>query len=283
MLRPAAPSGTRSCWRPSASTPPTRPSGKGLDVISGFIDELEALSADVAGAASMTGERRRRTSWAARLGGRCAPRRVGRRARRALAGKRAVLGMKLDRGKHASELKAALGGLKGPLMKVAQLLVHHPDALPRNTPRNCASCSPTRRRWAGRSCAGACAASSAPAGRSVRALRARGRGRRLARPGARAPSATTAAARLQAAVSRHGLAVEADLRQLKIIFASTERYDRAIDRRTSTPRSRRPAARGARLRPRGAHMRLYAHMLKGEPGVHVPEPSAELSTGGCSP
>jgi oligoendopeptidase F len=25
--RPAAPSGTRSCWRPSASTPPTRPSG----------------------------------------------------------------------------------------------------------------------------------------------------------------------------------------------------------------------------------------------------------------
>ena len=32
------------------------------------------------------------------------------------------LGLGLDRGKHSSELKAALGGLKGPLMKAAQIL-----------------------------------------------------------------------------------------------------------------------------------------------------------------
>ncbi|MEX2296892.1 MAG: AarF/ABC1/UbiB kinase family protein, partial [Dongiaceae bacterium] len=32
------------------------------------------------------------------------------------------LGTTLDRGKHAADLTAALGGLKGPLMKVAQIM-----------------------------------------------------------------------------------------------------------------------------------------------------------------
>src|SRR3954469_21403057 len=46
-----------------------------------------------------------------------------------LAGER-YLGWTLDREKHAAELKTALGGLKGPLMKAAQLLSTIPDALP---------------------------------------------------------------------------------------------------------------------------------------------------------
>src|ERR1044072_9626609 len=45
-----------------------------------------------------------------------------------LAGQR-YLGWSLDRDKHAIELKAALGGLKGPLMKAAQLIATIPDAL----------------------------------------------------------------------------------------------------------------------------------------------------------
>ena len=36
----------------------------------------------------------------------------------------------LDRGRNAMELAAALGGLKGPIMKVAQLMATMPDALP---------------------------------------------------------------------------------------------------------------------------------------------------------
>ena len=40
------------------------------------------------------------------------------------------LGISLDRRRHAKELRRALGGLKGPLMKVAQLLSTIPDALP---------------------------------------------------------------------------------------------------------------------------------------------------------
>jgi predicted unusual protein kinase regulating ubiquinone biosynthesis (AarF/ABC1/UbiB family) len=46
-----------------------------------------------------------------------------------MAGAR-FLGMDLDRAKNALDLAAALGGLKGPIMKVAQLLATIPDALP---------------------------------------------------------------------------------------------------------------------------------------------------------
>ena len=41
-----------------------------------------------------------------------------------------VFGLRLDRARNAAELTAALGGLKGPIMKVAQLLATIPDALP---------------------------------------------------------------------------------------------------------------------------------------------------------
>ena len=47
-----------------------------------------------------------------------------------LAGER-YLGIKINREQHASDMRAALGGLKGPLMKVAQILATIPDALPK--------------------------------------------------------------------------------------------------------------------------------------------------------
>jgi predicted unusual protein kinase regulating ubiquinone biosynthesis (AarF/ABC1/UbiB family) len=46
-----------------------------------------------------------------------------------LAGER-YRGLTIDRERHAADLKAALGGIKGPLMKVAQLLATIPEALP---------------------------------------------------------------------------------------------------------------------------------------------------------
>src|SRR5215469_18936845 len=46
-----------------------------------------------------------------------------------IAGER-YLGIGIDRERHAADLKAALGGIRGPLMKVAQLLATIPDALP---------------------------------------------------------------------------------------------------------------------------------------------------------
>src|SRR5258705_3795864 len=41
-----------------------------------------------------------------------------------------LLGLALNRNKNAAELTAALGGLKGPIMKVAQLMATIPDLLP---------------------------------------------------------------------------------------------------------------------------------------------------------
>src|SRR5262249_6123894 len=46
-----------------------------------------------------------------------------------VAGER-VFGIRTDRAAHAEDLKTVLGGLKGPLMKVAQFLSTVPDALP---------------------------------------------------------------------------------------------------------------------------------------------------------
>src|SRR6478735_3964865 len=46
-----------------------------------------------------------------------------------IAGAR-LFGIDLDRAKNAAQLAAALGGLKGPIMKVAQLLSTIPEALP---------------------------------------------------------------------------------------------------------------------------------------------------------
>ena len=47
-----------------------------------------------------------------------------------LAGEK-YLGIKVNREHHAKQLKEALGGIKGPLMKVAQILSTIPDAVPK--------------------------------------------------------------------------------------------------------------------------------------------------------
>ena len=54
-----------------------------------------------------------------------------------MAGER-YLGMKADKAKGAEDLRMALGGLKGPLMKVAQILSTIPDALPKEYARELA-------------------------------------------------------------------------------------------------------------------------------------------------
>ena len=53
-----------------------------------------------------------------------------------LAGQR-LFGLEGDRSRNAAELAAALGGLKGPIMKVAQLLSTIPEALPKERARAC--------------------------------------------------------------------------------------------------------------------------------------------------
>jgi predicted unusual protein kinase regulating ubiquinone biosynthesis (AarF/ABC1/UbiB family) len=73
-------------------------------------------------------------------------------------------------------------------------------------------------------------------------------------------------------------AVEADLRQLKLIFEVYRRYDRAIDPGAIHEEISARLREELDYRREAAHMRLYARMLADEAGVHVPEPVAALST-----
>ena len=190
-----------------------------------------------------------------------------------------VLGMKLDRGRHAADLRAALGGLKGPLMKVAQLMATIPDALPEEYVQELIqlqSNAPSmgwvfvKRRmqselgadWQGR---------FATFEREAAAAASLGQVHR-----ATLDDGTRVACKLQ--YPDMDSAVEADLRQLKLVFEIYRRYDRAID----------PGAIheeiAARLREEldygreASHMRLYGLMLAAETGVHVPRPVDALST-----
>ncbi len=195
-----------------------------------------------------------------------------------LAGER-YLGITVDRDRHAADLKAALGGIKGPLMKVAQLLATIPEALPEEYVRELIqlqSNAPAmgwpfvRRRMMGElgpdwqrrfKSFEREAARAASLGQVHRAVALDGR--RLA-------------CKLQ--YPDMGSAVEADLRQLRLAMGLYERYDRAV----STAEIHAEIA--ARLREEldytreAAHMRLYGHILKDEARVAVPRPYAELST-----
>ncbi len=189
------------------------------------------------------------------------------------------LGLDLDKGKHAGDLKAALGGLKGPLMKVAQIMATIPDALPpeyveelQQLQTNAPSMGwPfVRRRMASelgadwRSKFQEFEREAAHAASLGQVHRATGPdGRRLA-------------CKLQ--YPDMASAVEADLKQLRLAFSIFERYDKAI----STKQIH--AELSARLREEldyvreAAHMTLYGNMLSGETGVDVPEAVPALST-----
>ena len=195
-----------------------------------------------------------------------------------LAGAR-YLGMPIDRARHAADLKAALGGIKGPLMKVAQLLATIPDALPKEYAGELAALQ-----------------ANAPAmgWPFVRRRMQAELGpdwpkkfRSFEHQAARAASlgqvhrATSLAGEALACKLQYpdmASAVEADLNQLKLVMALYERYDRAI----TTDEIHAEIAERLReeldYRREAAHMRLYRLMLAGETEIAVPEPVPDLST-----
>ena len=195
-----------------------------------------------------------------------------------LAGAR-YLGVAIDRREHARELRAALGGLKGPLMKVAQLLAAIPEALPREYAAELSQLQANapamgwlfvRRRMAGELGAGW---ERRFAGFEREAARAASLGQ-VHR--ARSRGGVALACKLQ--YPDMAAAVEADLAQLKLVFAAWRRIDGAID----------PGAIHAELAERlreeldygreARHAALYAAMLRDEPGVRVPTVHSDLST-----
>src|SRR5215813_14646096 len=178
-----------------------------------------------------------------------------------LAGER-YLGLNLDRGRHAAELRAALGGIKGPLMKVAQLLATIPDGLPKEYVEELAQLQANapamgwpfvRRRMAGELGIG-WEAKFGTFERSAARAASLGQVHR-----ATAVDGTALACKLQ--YPDMASAVEADLRQLRIIFSIYERYDRAIHTREIhgeiADRLREELDYGLEAR----HMGLYRRML----------------------
>lgn len=190
-----------------------------------------------------------------------------------------VLGAPLDRVQHAGQIRQALGNLKGPVMKLAQLLSTIPDALPPEYAQELAQLQANapsmgwpfvRRRmrtelgedWRSRFAAfEEQAAAAASLGQVHRATSHDGR--RLA-------------VKLQ--YPDMGSAVEADLRQLDVVLGLYRAYDRSIDvseiRHELADRLREELDYGLEA----GRMRLYRLMLAQEPAVHVPEPLPELST-----
>ena len=191
-----------------------------------------------------------------------------------------LFGIPLDRGEHAAELQKALGGLKGPLMKVAQILATVPDVLPEEYVVELAKLQTNAPSmgWAfvNRRMAGELgpdwqskfksfehqAAAAASLGQVHRAVDLKGR-------------------RLACKIQYPDMpsVVEADLRQLKLAFSIYRRYDPTIDPReihkelTDRLREELDYHREAR------NLGLYARILKDEKGVHVPRLTKELCTG----
>lgn len=194
-----------------------------------------------------------------------------------LAGER-YLGVQIDRAEHAADLKAALGGLKGPLMKVAQILSTIPNALPAEYAEELAqlqSNAPSmgwnfvRRRMATELGAD-WETQFAEFGREAAAAASLGQVHKAADH-----DGNDLACKLQYPDMRS--VVDADLRQLKLVFAVYRRYDKAIDpgevhqELSDRLHEELDYAREAK------HMNLYGHMLEDEPNVHVPAVVDELS------
>ncbi len=188
-------------------------------------------------------------------------------------------GLKLDRSQHAADLRVALGGLKGPLMKVAQMLATIPDAVPKEYAAELAQLQAdapamgwpfVKRRMAAelgpnwetkfRSFTHE-AAAAASLGQVHKATTLQGE---------------AVACKLQ--YPDMASAVEADLKQLKIILSLFERVDPAFKttqvHAEIADRLREELDYGREARA----MQLFAAMLKDEPEVRVPTLHPDLST-----
>lgn len=189
------------------------------------------------------------------------------------------LGLKIDQTQHAEQLTAALGNLKGPLMKVGQILATIPEALPAEYAQafqSLQSEAPSmgwpfvKRRmrtelgtdWQNKFDNFEHEASAAASLGQVHK--------------ATLHDGQEVACKLQYPDMRS--AIDADLKQLKMIFSIYERYDKAIS--TKHVHSELAARLYEELdyELESQHMKLYNYMLRDEPNVHVPRVIESHST-----
>jgi len=196
-----------------------------------------------------------------------------------MAGQR-LIGAQDTRGGNALALASALGGLKGPIMKVAQLLATIPDAVP---PEYASELMKLQSQAPPMGWAFVKRRMSAELGpdwqtkfksfeHQPAAAASLGQVHR-----AEALDGTALACKLQYPDMQS--AVEADLKQLGLLFALRKRFDPAIDTDeiaveiAARLREELDYAREAR------HVALYQHMLRDEALIRVPRVWPELSSG----
>jgi predicted unusual protein kinase regulating ubiquinone biosynthesis (AarF/ABC1/UbiB family) len=196
-----------------------------------------------------------------------------------IAGQRLV-GAQGGREGNAIALASALGGLKGPIMKVAQLLATIPDAVP---PEYASELMKLQSQAPPMGWAFVKRRMSAELGPDWQ---------KKFGSFEHHPAAAASLGQVHRAVSLDGAplacklqypdmqsAVEADLNQLQLLLSLRKRFDPAIDT------SEIGVEIAARLREEldyareAKHVALYQAMLKDEPSVHVPNVWPELSTG----
>lgn len=189
------------------------------------------------------------------------------------------LGLEIERGKHAEDLVAALGNLKGPLMKVGQILSTIPEALPpeyaqaferlqSNAPPM--SWAFVRRRmraelgadWQSKFIKFDKEASAAASLGQVH--KAKGK------------NSLDLACKLQYP-DMHSV-IEVDLKQLKIIFSVYRTYDSSIRTEDIYEELKSRLREELDYSLEARYTKLYAFMLAQEAGVHVPAIVEELST-----
>ncbi|MGZ5863469.1 MAG: ABC1 kinase family protein [Methyloceanibacter sp.] len=195
-----------------------------------------------------------------------------------IAGRR-FLGLDPERDKDAAYLAAALGGLKGPIMKVAQLLATIPEALPAEYAAELGQLQsqappmgwPFVRRRMAAELGPDWEAKFASFEHEAAASASLGQVHR-----ARTHDRRPLAAKLQYPDMQS--AVEADLIQLGMLFSIHARMRPAIE----TSEMKQEIA--ARLREEldyeleARHMRLYAAIFRDDPLIRVPQVLPELST-----
>src|SRR4051812_10097926 len=190
-----------------------------------------------------------------------------------------LFGMKLDRAKNAGELTAALGGLKGPIMKVAQMMATIPDLLSVEYATELTKLQ----------------SEAPPMGWAfVKRRMSAELGPDWQKKFAEfehAPSAAASLGQVHRATAHDGAmlacklqypdmksAVEADLRQLDWLFAIRRRMDSAIDTTEIAKEIQARLREELDYEREARHVALYRLLLASVPEVRVPGVWPKLST-----
>lgn len=195
-----------------------------------------------------------------------------------LAGEK-FLNIKIDRDAHSDQLMKALGNLKGPIMKVGQILATIPEALP---PEYAKAFQELQ-------------SNAPPMGWPFVKRRMKAElGADWESKFTDFPREATAAASLgqvHKAVTTDGeivacklqypdmaSAVEADLKQLQWLFSLYRQYDKSIETGQIQEELTARFKEELDYEQEARHQKLYAHLLRDEANIHVPAVRDDLST-----